>query len=67
GPAPPSHLTVLKLAALALRTLRVLELRSYGTSHSPPSASPPQVAILSRSTVPGSFIVLTVQSARGDY
>ncbi|WP_156168363.1 hypothetical protein [Methanoculleus sediminis] len=29
GGCSPSHLSVLKLASLALRTLRVLELRSY--------------------------------------
>ncbi len=39
----PSHLSVLKLATLALRTLRVLDLRSSGTSHSP--SAPPPIAI----------------------
>ena len=40
GDKPPRHLMVLKLASLALRTLRVLELRFYEPSHSP-SAPPP--------------------------
>ncbi len=59
GDALPSHLSVLKLATLALRTLRVVELRSSkpvasqtpvpwavvptGTSHSP--SDPPLMAV----------------------
>ncbi|WP_214020008.1 hypothetical protein, partial [Methanoculleus sp.] len=41
-----SHLSVLKLAALALRTLRVLVLRAFRPSHSPSAL--PRVAIVPR-------------------
>ena len=52
---------ILKLASLALRTLRVLELRSYGTSHSP--SAPPPVAIPPRSSVPDFLTVRAVCSS----